>query len=195
MPSRATRRQRPSCNQLRTVASSSVRSTNPRTSGAGPQSSACAPRGAKRNVGSTAVASGAAVSGMAGITFVTASGTARSPPRAANRIESHSSSRGSRIRGDSLRTASHNCLASAASRPLVRAPASSKVVISVCSRWAVGWLTPASQSCTERRLTPKRPARWPWVSPVRPRRRNRRSRKEALDCKYSTPSSECRSPV
>ena len=185
MPSRAARRQRPSCNQLRTVASSSVRSTNPRTSGAGPQSSAC----------STAVASGAAVSGMAGITFVTASGTARSPPRAANRIESHSSSRGSRIRGDSPRTASHNCLASAASRPLVRAPASSKVVISVCSRWAVGWLTPASQSCTERRLTPKRPARWPWVSPVRPRRRNRRSRKEALDCKYSTPSSECRSPV
>jgi hypothetical protein len=46
------------------------------------------------------------------------------------------------------------------------------------SRSAVGSVTPASQSCTERRLTPARAARSRWVRPVRPRSRRSRLRKD-----------------
>ena len=64
-------------------------------------------------------------------------------------------------------TAAHN--ASAASAPGLKPPLSSRALISDCSRSAAGWLTPASQSWSERRFTPMRSASSPWLSPNRPR--------------------------
>ncbi len=169
MPSSAASRHRSGNTHAWTVASSLPRPTKSSTSGAPSQSWS-------RSTPST---SAALTGGTAGIPSRACSGACCGAGRSARRASSHTSSNGVRMRGASRSTAPHSSCASAASRPTVRPPASSSTLMSACSRSALGLFKPASQSWTVRRLTPRRAASSRWVSPVRPRWRSSRPRKDS----------------